>query len=159
MYFTRARRMFLAAAVLACGELGSVEWPKGDGLSPSLIRDGVVISVSTARAGEAGGPDLSVVLPALSSGITSPGTARLLPKRGPAAGAPQTQKLRRRGVVSGPRSRPSRAMSMCATMRPPQIGEPPLERVACALTRRKPGTGCQAAVKVVLPEKTSCGLP
>ena len=55
MNLARARRMFLAAAVLACGELGSVEWPKGDGLSPSLIRDGVVISVSTAHAGEAGG--------------------------------------------------------------------------------------------------------
>jgi hypothetical protein len=55
MNLTGARRMFLAAAVLACGELGSVEWPKDDGLSPSLIRDGVVISVFTARAGEASG--------------------------------------------------------------------------------------------------------
>ena len=51
----RARRIFLAAAVFACGELGSVEWSKGDGLLPSPIRNGVVISISTARAGEGGG--------------------------------------------------------------------------------------------------------
>jgi hypothetical protein len=49
----RAARVFLAAAVLACGALGSVEWSKSDGVSPSFIREGVVISVSTARAGEA----------------------------------------------------------------------------------------------------------
>jgi hypothetical protein len=52
----RAERVFLAAAVFACGELGSVEWSKSDGASPSLIREGVVISVSTARAGEASRP-------------------------------------------------------------------------------------------------------
>ena len=49
----RADRVFLAAAVLACGALGSVEWSKSDGVSPSFIGEGVVISVSTARAGEA----------------------------------------------------------------------------------------------------------
>jgi hypothetical protein len=88
MNLARARRMFLAAAVLACGELISVEWPKGDGLSPSLIRDGVVISVSTARACEAGGLVRRASCTLVRYYVA--GTARLLPRRGPAAGAPRT---------------------------------------------------------------------
>ena len=51
----RAERVFLAAAVLACGEFGSVEWSKSDGGSPTFIREDVVISVPIARAGEASG--------------------------------------------------------------------------------------------------------
>jgi hypothetical protein len=54
MKLIRAKRVFLAAVVLACGALGSVEWSKSDGRSPSFIRESVVISVSTAGAGEAG---------------------------------------------------------------------------------------------------------
>lgn len=49
----RAERVFLAVAVLACGEFGSVEWSKSDGGSPSFIREDAVVSISTARAGEA----------------------------------------------------------------------------------------------------------
>jgi hypothetical protein len=57
----RAERVLLAAAVFACGAFGSVEWPKSDGASPSLIREDIVISVSTARAGEASRASCSLV--------------------------------------------------------------------------------------------------
>jgi hypothetical protein len=50
----RAERVLLAAVVFAFGALGSVEWPKSDAASPAFIPEDIVISVSTARASEAG---------------------------------------------------------------------------------------------------------
>ena len=46
------KRVLLAAAVFACGSLGSVEWSRDNAPSAGFISD-VVISASTAGAGEA----------------------------------------------------------------------------------------------------------
>jgi hypothetical protein len=47
------KRVLLAAAVFACGSLGSIEWSGDNAPSAGFINTDVVISASTARAGEA----------------------------------------------------------------------------------------------------------
>lgn len=47
------KRVILAAAVFACGSLGSVEWSSDNAPSAGFISTDVVISASTASAGEA----------------------------------------------------------------------------------------------------------
>jgi hypothetical protein len=47
------KRVLLAAAVFACGSLGSVEWSRDNAPSAGFISADVVISASTAGAGEA----------------------------------------------------------------------------------------------------------
>ena len=47
------KRVLLAAAVFACGSLGSVEWSRDYAPSAGFISADVVISASTAGAGEA----------------------------------------------------------------------------------------------------------
>ena len=53
---TRARNAVLAAIILACGTMGSIEWSNDEGRSLGVIRGGFTISASTAVAGEASGP-------------------------------------------------------------------------------------------------------
>jgi hypothetical protein len=47
------KRALLAAAVFAWGSFGSAEWSKDNGRSPGFKAEDIVISASTARAGEA----------------------------------------------------------------------------------------------------------
>ena len=51
----RTRRAVLAAAVLACGMMGSIDWPSDAGLPQQLLRGDFTISVSSAAAGETRG--------------------------------------------------------------------------------------------------------
>ena len=51
----RTWRAVLVAAVLACGTMGSVEWPSDTGLPQQLLRGDFTIAVSTAAAGETRG--------------------------------------------------------------------------------------------------------
>ena len=53
---TRTRRVVLAAAVLAGGMTGSIEWRGNTGPAQHLIRGDFTISPSRAVAGEARGP-------------------------------------------------------------------------------------------------------
>ena len=53
---TRTRQAVLAAAVFACGTMGSIEWRSDTGLPQHPIRGDFTISASTAAAGEASGP-------------------------------------------------------------------------------------------------------
>jgi hypothetical protein len=55
MMQTRTRRAILAAAVLACGTMGSVEWPSDAGPPQYFLRGDFTISVSAAAA-EVRGP-------------------------------------------------------------------------------------------------------
>ena len=48
------KRALLAAAVFAWGSFGSAEWSKDNGPAPGFAGADVVMSVSTAGAGEAG---------------------------------------------------------------------------------------------------------
>jgi hypothetical protein len=52
---TRTMQAILAAAVFACGMMGSIEWPIDAGLLPHFSRGDFAISVSTATADEAHG--------------------------------------------------------------------------------------------------------
>ena len=91
-------RVFLAAVVFTFGTSGSVEWSKSDDPSVGFIRGDFTVTTSAASAGEQA--DLSVVLPAFSSGSTLPSTVRLPPRRGHEARALQTQIFRPLGAVS-----------------------------------------------------------
>ena len=51
---SRTRRAGLAAAVLAYGMMGSIDWP-GGGTSEQLLRGDFTLAVSTAAAGETRG--------------------------------------------------------------------------------------------------------
>jgi len=52
---TRTRQVFLAAAALACGTMGSIEWSSDTGPPHVFLRGYFTISASTAAAGETRG--------------------------------------------------------------------------------------------------------
>ena len=52
MKHTRTRQAILAAAVLACGMMGSIEWPSDAGAPQHFLRGDFTISVSAAEARE-----------------------------------------------------------------------------------------------------------
>ena len=52
---TRTRQAVLAAAVLACGTMGSIEWSSDTGPPQQLLRGDFTVSVSSAAAGETRG--------------------------------------------------------------------------------------------------------
>ena len=53
---TSLRHAVLAAVVLACGTMGSIEWPRDAAAPQHFLRGDFTISVSAATATETGGP-------------------------------------------------------------------------------------------------------
>jgi hypothetical protein len=53
---TRTKQAVLAAAVLACGTMGSIEWSSDTGAPQHFLRGDFAISVSAAAADETRGP-------------------------------------------------------------------------------------------------------
>ena len=95
---TRTRQVVLAAAALACGTMGSIEWSSDTGPPHVFLRGDFTISASTAAAGETRGAVRSASC-ALVRYYVARYTAAM-PRRGLAARARRTPRYRPPGAVS-----------------------------------------------------------